>query len=95
VAGILGALAYDRTRFEILNLGNSRTVSLKDLIAGLERALGKPAVIDRQPLQPGDVPRTYADTTKARQLLGYAPDTPIDVGLARFVAWFQPDAVRA
>jgi UDP-glucuronate 4-epimerase len=95
VAGILGALAYDATRFEILNLGNSRTVSLADLIAGLEKALGKQAIIDRQPLQPGDVPRTFADTTKARQLLGYAPDTPIDVGLARFVEWFAPGAVRA
>ncbi|MDB5102231.1 MAG: NAD-dependent epimerase/dehydratase [Cyanobacteria bacterium RYN_339] len=95
VAGILGALAYDKTRFEILNLGNSRTVSLAGLILALETALGKPAVIDRQPLQPGDVPRTFADTAKARRLLGYAPDTPIDVGLARFVAWFAPDAVRA
>jgi UDP-glucuronate 4-epimerase len=95
VAGILGALAYDGSRFEILNLGNSRTVSLADLIAGLERALGKAAVIDRQPLQPGDVPRTFADTAKARRRLGYAPDTPIDVGLARFVAWFAPDAVKA
>jgi UDP-glucuronate 4-epimerase len=95
VAGILGALAYEGSRFEILNLGNSRTVSLADLIAGLERALGKAAVIDRQPLQPGDVPRTFAETAKARRLLGYAPDTPIDVGLARFVAWFAPDAVKA
>lgn len=92
VAGILGALAYDQTRFEIINLGNARTVSLVDLVAALERALGKPAVIERLPAQPGDVPRTYADTAKARRLLGYAPDTPIEVGLARFVAWFEASA---
>ena len=89
VAGVLGALAYDATPFEILNLGNSRTVSLAGLVAALERALGRAAVLDRQPLQPGDVPRTFADTAKARRLLGYAPDTPLEVGLARFAAWFQ------
>jgi UDP-glucuronate 4-epimerase len=89
VTGILGALAYDQTRFEILNLGNSRTVSLTGLIDALETALGKKAIIERQGLQPGDVPRTYADTSKARRLLGYAPDTPIAQGLARFAAWFE------
>jgi UDP-glucuronate 4-epimerase len=89
VTGILAALAYDKTRFEILNLGNSRTVSLAGLIAALEGALSKRALIERQPLQPGDVPRTFADTSKARRLLGYAPDTPIETGLARFVEWFE------
>ena len=89
VSGVLAALAYDKTRFEIVNLGNSRTVSLSRLIALMEAALGQPALIDRQPLQPGDVPRTYADTAKSRELLGYAPDTPIEEGIRRFVAWFK------
>ena len=92
VSGIRAALDYDQTRFEILNLGNSRTVSLSRLIEVLESALGQPALIDRQPMQPGDVPRTFADTTKARELLGYAPDTPIEEGIARFVAWFSQRA---
>lgn len=89
VSGIRAALAYDKTTFEIFNLGNSRTVSLARLITVIEEAMGQPALIDRQPLQPGDVPRTYADTTKARTLLGYAPDTAIEVGVARFAAWFK------
>ncbi|MNT86299.1 hypothetical protein D3C72_2265710 [compost metagenome] len=63
-------------------------MSLARLIEVLEAALGKQALIDRQPMQPGDVPRTFADTTRARTLLGYAPDTPIETGIARFVEWF-------
>lgn len=89
VRGVLGAMAYDASPFEIINLGNAQTVSLKGLVAGLERALGVPAQLDRQPMQPGDVPRTFADTAKARQLLGFAPHTPLDVGLARFAEWFH------
>lgn len=89
VAGIRAALDYDQTRFEIFNMGNSQTVSLARLIAVIEGALGQSALIDRQPMQPGDVPRTFADMAKARQLLGYAPNTPIEEGIARFVAWLQ------
>jgi UDP-glucuronate 4-epimerase len=89
VSGIRAALDYDRSRFEIFNMGNSQTVSLTRLIGVIEGALGQPALIDRQPMQPGDVPRTFADMAKARQLLGYAPNTPIEDGIARFVAWFQ------
>ena len=59
--------------FEIFNLGESRTVKLSELIALIENALGKPAIIDRQPLQPGDVPITFADISKARAQLGYQP----------------------
>jgi UDP-glucuronate 4-epimerase len=89
VAGIRAALDYDQTRFEIFNMGNSQTVSLARLIAVIEGALGQSAQIDRQPMQPGDVPRTFADMAKARHMLGYAPNTPIEEGIARFVAWFQ------
>jgi UDP-glucuronate 4-epimerase len=92
VEGLLAALDYDKSRFEILNLGNSRTVSLARLISLLEEALGQQAVIDRQPLQPGDVPRTFADTSRARELLGYAPNTPIELGIERFAAWFKAHA---
>ena len=95
VQGILAALAYDKSRFEVINLGNSRTVSVSRMIAVIEQALGKAAVIDRQPPQPGDVARTFADTAKARDLLGYAPDTPIEVGVERFVAWLRDERLIA
>ena len=89
IAGVRAALDYEASTFEVINLGESRTVELRELIALLERELGREAVIDRQPLQPGDVPQTFADTRKARRLLGYDPQTPIEEGLKRFVAWFK------
>lgn len=89
VKGVLAALVYTQTNYEIINLGNSRTVSLAELIEALEVATGKKAIIDRQPMQPGDVPQTFADTQKAKKLLGYAPDTPIAEGLAQFMTWIQ------
>lgn len=75
--------------FEIFNLGESQTVTLRDLIALIEKALGKPAIIDRQPLQPGDVPITYADITKARQKLGYHPQVKVAQGIQLFVDWYR------
>ncbi len=72
----------------------SRTVELRELIALLERELGQKAVIDRQPPQPGDVPRTFADVSKAHRLLGYDPQTPIEEGIRRFVEWFLSDDGR-
>lgn len=75
--------------FQIFNLGESETVTLSRLIQVLEAVLGKKAVIDRQPPQPGDVPVTFADITKARFKLGYNPRTKIDEGIAVFVEWFQ------
>lgn len=77
--------------FEIFNLGESHTVTLNRLIQVLEQAMGRKAIIDRQPLQPGDVPITYADVSKARAKLGYAPAVQIEEGVARFVAWFTKD----
>jgi UDP-glucuronate 4-epimerase len=59
------------------------------LIALLERELGREAVIDRQPPQPGDVPQTFADISKARRLLGYDPRTQIEEGISKFVRWFN------
>jgi len=80
---------YRESRYEIINLGESRTVELRELIGLLERELGRDAVIDRQPPQPGDVPQTFADVSKARRLLGYDPRTPIEEGIRRFVEWFR------
>jgi len=75
--------------FDIFNLGENETVQLKDLIAQIEAALGKRAIINRLPEQPGDVPLTCADISKARQLLGYAPTTKLAEGLPKFVEWFR------
>lgn len=86
-----GILACTEREFgyEVINLGESQTVKLSRLIELLESALGMEAQIDRQPLQPGDVPITYANIDKARQLLGYDPQTKIEDGIPRFVEWFR------
>jgi UDP-glucuronate 4-epimerase len=75
--------------FEIFNLGESQTVTLSRLIELLEAALGKKAVIDRQPLQPGDVPITFADISKSHAKLGYRPTVKIEQGIRLFVDWFR------
>jgi UDP-glucuronate 4-epimerase len=75
--------------FEIFNLGESQTVKLSELIALIESALGKRAIIDRQPLQPGDVPLTFADISKARDRLGYHPQVKVARGIPLFVDWFR------
>ena len=79
--------------FEIFNLGESETVTLSRLIALLEGALGKKAILDRQPMQPGDVPITYADISKARARLGYHPRVKIDQGIPLFVEWFKQRSI--
>jgi UDP-glucuronate 4-epimerase len=89
VDGIVAAMNYDQSDYEVINLGESRTVELRELIALLEKELDAHAVIDRQPPQPGDVPQTFADITKARKLLGYNPQTQIEDGVRRFVDWFR------
>lgn len=75
--------------FHIYNLGESQPISLSDLIAAIETALGKKAVIQRLPPQPGDVERTYADIARARAEIGYEPRTALAEGLAQFVQWFR------
>jgi UDP-glucuronate 4-epimerase len=77
------------TGFSIYNLGESRPISVNDLIAEIEKALGKKAVKKYLPTQPGDVERTYADVTKAVNELGYKPNTTIQAGLAKFVQWLR------
>lgn len=88
VQGIIAAMHYDKTGFEIINLGNNYTVSLKELIAAIEEVVGKKAIINQQPEQPGDVPRTFADISKAQRLLNYQPHTQLKEGLQKFYDWF-------
>ena len=89
IQGVLASIEYDKSPFEVINLGESQTVELNYLISLLEENLHKKAVIERMPLQPGDVPITYADITKAKHLLGYNPTTPIEKGLKNFNHWFN------
>jgi UDP-glucuronate 4-epimerase len=77
--------------FEIFNLGESECVTLARLIELIESALGKKATIERLPMQPGDVPLTYADISKAEQMLGYHPKVKIEEGIEKFVAWFRSE----
>ena len=87
VAGIRGAMAYEQTPFEVVNLGNDRAVSLTELVRALEDVLDRKAAIEWLPEQPGDVPQTWANTDKARRLLGYRSKTSLLDGLRRFLEW--------
>lgn len=89
IDGVVAAINYNASNYEVFNLGESRTVELNELISLLEKELDTHAIIDRQPPQPGDVPQTFADVSKARALLGYDPKTQIEEGLRRFVEWFR------
>jgi UDP-glucuronate 4-epimerase len=76
-------------RYVIYNIGNHTPVRLPDYIALLEKSLGRKAKLDMQPMQPGDVKATYADTAALRDAFGFAPSTSLETGLARFAAWFK------
>ena len=89
VGGVLAALEFDGSPFEAFNLGNNQTVSLNELVKGLEAVLGVEATIHRLPEQPGDVPQTWADITKAERLLGYRPKTGLKEGLEKFAGWLR------
>jgi UDP-glucuronate 4-epimerase len=89
VAGVVAACErIEPERYAIYNLGNTHTVSLAEMIACCEEVVGRPAVIDRQPMQPGDVPITYADVTRAARDLDYRPTTAFPDGLRAFWDWY-------
>jgi UDP-glucuronate 4-epimerase len=95
VAGILAALAHPprddgkEPPYKLYNLGNHRSEELKRFIAVLEQAIGRKAIIELAPLQPGDVPATYADIAETTRDLGFMPKTTIDEGVPRFVDWYR------
>ena len=88
VQGTMAALRYDGPMYDVFNLGESQTIQLKDLILAIENVVGKKAKINRLAEQPGDMPSTYANISKARKLLGYDPITKLSEGLPKFVDWF-------
>jgi len=91
VGGLIAAL--DRPLgFALLNFGAGRTISVNEVIAQLESALGVSARVEHLPRQPGDVTRTWADVSLAAEQLGYAPKTPFEEGIARFIAWLRAQA---
>jgi UDP-glucuronate 4-epimerase len=94
VAGVLAAIDYtppvlNGAAFEIFNLGNSHPVKLNELLDRLEKVTGKKAIRERKDEQPGDVPLTWADISKAGKLLEYRPKTALEDGLKTFVAWYR------
>jgi UDP-glucuronate 4-epimerase len=88
VDGVLAALDL-APGFEIFNLGGSQTTTLIDLVHGIAEALGVEARVEMLPEQPGDVPITFADVSKASRMLGYIPKVPIREGLRRVAAWYR------
>ena len=94
VAGIRAAMDYTASNYEVFNLSNETTVTLAQLVAAIELAVGKKAEVRRLPEQPGDVPQTWGDISKARRLLGYQPVTKLAEGLARFADWLRVEDVE-
>ncbi len=93
-AGVMAAVDYEPhpvggVPFEVFNLGNSHPVKLAEMVELLERITGKRAIPEQNPSQPGDVPLTWADISKAGRLLGYRPATRLEEGLEKFVAWYR------
>lgn len=91
VGGIISAMHYDKTGFEIINLGNNTPVPLSHLVSALEKILNRKTILNRLPEQPGDVPLTCADISKAKQLLNYDPQTKLEDGLKKFVSWVMKE----
>ncbi|MCA1623594.1 MAG: GDP-mannose 4,6-dehydratase, partial [Acidobacteria bacterium] len=89
IQGVRAAIDYDKSDFEIFNLGESQTVELNYLIELLEKNLNKKAIVERCKAQPGDVLQTFADITKAKNLLNYNPQTKVEEGIKKFIEWFS------
>jgi UDP-glucuronate 4-epimerase len=92
IQGVMASIQYEGAPFEVFNLGESDTIELSNLIAEIEGALGKKATINTLPPVPGDMPATFADISKARRLLGYAPVTRIQSGVRKFIEWYLRSA---
>ena len=89
ISGVKAAIAYNKTPYEIINLGGGEPVSLSQMIKTIETTLGEKAILDRKPMQKGDVDKTVSDISKAQRLLGYNPQTRFSDGIAKFIKWWK------
>ena len=94
VQGVMAALDAD-FEYEVINLGYSKPVPMREFVTIIEELLGKKAAIVSHPLPPSELPITHADISKARRLLGYEPKTSLEEGLPRFVDWFRQEVETA
>jgi len=91
VKGLMVAMDYKETNYEVINMGNNRTVSLNEMIETIEEVLGMKAKRETKPLQTGDVPQTWASVEKSQNLLGFRPNTPFKEGVKVFAEWYGKD----
>lgn len=92
ISGVVEAVKLterEENLYEIINIGNNQTVSLREMVAHIEKAVGKKAIINKMPMQMGDVQKTYADIGKAKRLLGYNPKMNFEEGIRQFVKWYE------
>jgi UDP-glucuronate 4-epimerase len=89
VEGIVNACQYNKSKFQVFNLGNSHTISLSNMIETIEKAIGKKAILNRMSEQAGDVPITFSDIEKSKRELHYQPQTEFEDGIAKFVNWLK------
>lgn len=89
IDGVMAAIDYDKTKYEIINLGNNRTIELLELVEAIEKASGIKVNRTFGPEQPGDVHQTWADVSKAKEMLGYSPNYNLNKGLENFVEWYN------
>lgn len=89
ISGVCAAVDYDKTPYEIINLGGGNPITVNQVINTLEKALGKTAKREYMPLQQGDVIKTVSDITKASKLLGYYPETGFEHGISKFIEWVK------
>lgn len=94
LAGVRAAMDYRDSDYEIINLGNHKTVSLSEMIATIEEVFEEKAIINRLPMQKGDVPQTYADISKAQRLLNYQPKTTFKEGIRQFKEWMVRNQIK-
>ncbi|MFT9495342.1 SDR family NAD(P)-dependent oxidoreductase [Anaerosolibacter sp.] len=92
ITGILATIKWLKSStnvFEIFNLGGSRTISLRHMVKTIEEEVGKNAILNHQPMQSGDVMKTYADISKSKRMLGYEPKTRFELGISEFIKWYN------
>lgn len=97
IDGIVKSIRYLENHhdvYEIINLGESEVITLKEMVETIEKVVGKKAIIERLPMQPGDVQRTNANIEKAKKILGYQPKTSFEQGVTKFVEWFLTEKAK-